>query len=127
MWLVWLNILAVLVGLVAWWRHEYNGEWVKCLFRGGHDIPKTDLVHELGALFHGGICARCKTFKLGEFVCNTWDESKTEVRGDITHLRGRNPLIDQGGFRIIGDIERLQEAAVILQKRQKIPETKEAR
>ena len=109
--IVWLNIALGIVGAYLWWREDRNGEAIKCFFRGGHDIPKSWLVHDTGALFHGGICRRCMTFWLGPFLCNAWDEEQTVEEDGVHYLHGTNPTLKIGNFLVIGDVELLQEKA----------------
>lgn len=77
---------------------------------GVHHIPPTSAVTEMGAVFAGGMCTRCYRVKVGPFLCNSWDESQTEVKGGVHHLRGINPILSSGKYFVM-DLEALEEVA----------------
>ena len=77
---------------------------------GLHHIPPTSAVTEMGAVFSGGMCTRCYKVKVGPFICNAWDDSKTETIGSVTHLKGVNPILATGRYCVF-DLEGLEEIA----------------
>lgn len=104
--------------LLGFSRKKFAKERVICFFMG-HDVPKDHLVHDMGALFSGGICKRCRRFKLGKFVFNIWDESKTVESNGVVNLSGTNPRVEAEGWRIIGDIDEVAEVSDLLCSKEK--------
>ena len=77
---------------------------------GIHHIPPTSAVTEVGAVFAGGMCTRCYKVKVGQFICNYWDESQTEIKDGVRHLKGINPILSKGNYFVM-DLEGLEEVA----------------
>ncbi len=75
---------------------------------GIHHIPPKAAVTEMGAVFLGGMCTRCYKVKVGQFLCNIWDDSKTEELDGVSRLQGVNPLITNGNYFVM-DLEGLLE------------------
>jgi len=65
----------------------------------------------MGAVFAGGMCTRCYKVKVGQFICNSWDESQTEVKDGVHHLKGTNPILSSGKYFVM-DPEGLEEVAI---------------
>lgn len=84
-----------------------------CLWKG-HDLPETEVVEFMGAVYHGGICRRCQYACKDSFICNVWDESWTTEQDGIVHLRGINPILQD--YDIVGNWEGIQELAEELRK-----------
>jgi len=77
---------------------------------GLHHIPPTSAVETMGAVFAGGMCIRCYKVKVGPFICNCWDESQTETKDDVVHLKGINPILSSGQYFVM-DLEGLEKVA----------------
>jgi hypothetical protein len=92
-------------------------QWLKCRI-GRHVVRDEMVIIELGAVFHADICRACLRPWVGEFICNAWDETKTQEVGGVTHLRGVNPILASGDYRLIGD-EELHGMAQALQARRR--------
>lgn len=82
---------------------------------GLHHVSPELAVHNTGAVFAGGMCARCFKIKVGPFLGNHWDDSQTEVRDGVHYLKGVNPRLAK---YLIMDLEVLEEIAA--QKREKL-------
>jgi len=77
---------------------------------GLHHIPPTSAVETMGAVFVGGMCTRCYKVKVSSFLCNFWDESQTEVKDGVHHLKGVNLILNSGKYFVM-DLEGLEEVA----------------
>lgn len=89
------------------WTRLQN--YIQCWI-GLHHIPPTSAVTVMGAVFAGGMCTRCYRVKRGSFICNAWDDSKTEVKDGVHHLKGVNPILILGNYFVM-DLEGLEEVA----------------
>lgn len=74
-------------------------------------MPEKAVLQEMGAVFEGGICTRCHTIVVGDFICNIWDDSQTVETEKSIHLKGLNPLLVERGYKFIPDVEALEEIA----------------
>lgn len=77
---------------------------------GLHHIPPTSAIMEIGAVFAGGMCTRCFRVKVGQFICNYWDESQTEIKDGVHELKGINPILISGKYFVM-DLDSLEEVA----------------
>ena len=71
-----------------------------CVFKG-HDMPEKSAVEIFAAVYHGGICLRCKRVYQGEFICNSWDDSQTTEHSWGTAYSGMNPILCSGEYMVI--------------------------
>lgn len=89
--------------------------WLRCLF-GKHHIPEKACFETMGAIFHGGLCRRCYRVKDGQLICNAWDDAQTVTENGVHRLRGKNPMIESGGYVVVGSYEALLEMSLRLRE-----------
>ncbi len=114
-------VLGLLFAISGWEKlssKKFARERIICFFLG-HKIEKKELVQEMGALFRGSICKRCRRFRFGKFVFNFWDESQTVKKDGAIFLSGLNPRVEAEGWKIIGDYSQLMEVSEILCAKEK--------